>query len=140
MVRARGYLTSVADIEAVSVGSGTRGVPIRVRDVARVGVGPDIRRGVAELDGKGEVVGGIVVMRFGENALRVIDGVKAKLVEVQASLPAGVTIVPTYDRSGLINESIGTLRRTLIEEAVVVSLVIIVFLFHLRSALIPIIT
>jgi copper/silver efflux system protein len=103
-----------------------------------VQVGPDIRRGVAELDGKGEVVGGIVVMRFGENALRVIDRVKAKLKEVQPSLPEGVRIVATYDRSGLINESIGTLRRTLIEEAIVVSLVILAFLFHVRSALVPI--
>src|SRR4029077_15071021 len=98
-----------------------------------------IRRGVAELDGKGEAVGGIVAMRFGENALRVIDGVKAKLREVQSSLPSGVRIVPTYDRSGLIRESINTLRRTLIEEAIVVSIVIIIFLFHFRSALIPII-
>src|SRR5881398_1859535 len=138
MVRGRGYLTSIADIEGVSLGADSRGTPIRVRDVAQVRLGPDIRRGVAELDGKGEVVGGIVVMRFGENALRVIDGVKAKLQEVQRSLPSGVRIVPTYDRSGLISESINTLRRTLIEEAIVVSLVIIIFLFHFRSALIPI--
>src|SRR5213075_1158578 len=107
-------------------------------DVGAVGLGPDLRRGVAELDGKGEVVGGIVVMRFGENALRVIERVKAKLRDLQGALPAGVRIVPTYDRSGLINESIGTLRRTLIEEMVVVSLVILVFLFHVRSALVPI--
>src|SRR5437867_2474070 len=106
MVRGRGYLKSLEDIEDVSLGADPHGVPIRVRDVARVGLGPDIRRGVAELDGKGEVVGGIVVMRFGENALRVIDGVKAKLRDVQASLPAGVTIVPTYDRSRLINPAI----------------------------------
>src|SRR5215472_1737661 len=138
MVRGRGYLRSIADIENVSLGASKRGTPIRVRDVAQVRLGPDIRRGVAELDGKGEAVGGIVVMRFGENALRVIDGVKAKLQDVQASLPPGVRIVPTYDRSGLIGESISTLRHTLIEEAIVVSLVIIVFLFHFRSALIPI--
>ena len=138
MVRGRGYLTSVDDIRKVSLGADARGTPVRVSDVADVQIGPDIRRGVAELDGKGEVVGGIVVMRFGENALRVIDRVKAKLQEIEASLPAGVRVVPTYDRSGLINESIGTLRRTLSEEAVVVSLVIIVFLFHLRSALVPI--
>src|SRR6195256_2586418 len=137
MVRGRGYLTSVADIEAVSVGS-AGGIPIRVRDVARVGLGPDIRRGVAELDGQGEVVGGIVVMRFGENALRVIEGVKAKLQEVQHSMPPGIKIVPTYDRSWLIGESINTLRHTLIEESIVVSIVIIIFLFHFRSALIPI--
>ena len=138
MVRGRGYLTSLDDIAAVSLGADARGTPIRVGDVADVGLGPDIRRGVAELDGKGEVVGGIVVMRFGENALRVIDRVKTKLQEVQGALPAGVRIVPTYDRSGLINESIATLRRTLIEEAIVVSLVILVFLFHFQSALVPI--
>jgi Cu(I)/Ag(I) efflux system membrane protein CusA/SilA len=138
MVRGRGYLTSLDDIASVSLGADARGTPVRVGDVADVSLGPDIRRGVAELDGKGEVVGGIVVMRFGENALRVIDRVKAKLREIQSALPAGVRIIPTYDRSGLINESIGTLRRTLIEEAIVVSLVILVFLFHVRSALVPI--
>ena len=138
MVRGRGYLTSLEDIAAVSLGADARGTPVRVGDVAQVGIGPDLRRGVAELDGKGEVVGGIVVMRFGENALRVIDGVKAKLLEVQEALPEGVRVVPTYDRSGLINESIGTLRRTLIEETVVVSIVIVLFLFHLRSAFVPI--
>src|SRR3989454_137035 len=138
MVRGRGYLKSIADIESVSLGADPRGTSIRVRDVAQVRLGPDIRRGVAELDGKGEVVGGIIVMRFGENALRVIDAVKAKLQEVQTSMPAGVKIVPTYDRSWLIGESINTLQRTLIEEAIVVSIVIIIFLFHFRSALIPI--
>jgi Cu(I)/Ag(I) efflux system membrane protein CusA/SilA len=138
MVRGRGYLTSLDDIAAVSLGADERGTPVRVGDIADVQLGPDLRRGVAEFDGKGEVVGGIVVMRFGENALRVIDRVKAKLQEIQGALPKGVRIIPTYDRSGLINESIGTLRRTLIEEAVVVSLVILVFLFHVRSALVPI--
>jgi len=139
MVRGRGYLTSLDDIQRISLGADTHGTPVRVGDVADVQLGPDIRRGVAELDGKGEVVGGIVVMRFGENALRVIDRVKAKLTELQASLPQGVRVVPAYDRSGLITESIATLRRTLIEEAIVVSLVILVFLFHVRSALVPII-
>ncbi len=138
MVRGRGYLTSLADIEAVSLGADPRGTSIRVRDVAQVRLGPDIRRGVAELDGKGEVVGGIIVMRFGENALKVIESVKAKLQEVQHSLPSGMTIVPTYDRSTLIGDSINTLRHTLIEQSIVVSLVIIIFLFHFRSALIPI--
>ena len=138
MVRGRGYLTSLDDIRRVSLGADARGTPIRVGDVASVQLGPDIRRGVAELDGKGEVVGGIVVMRFGENALRVIARVKDRLTEIQGALPDGVRIVPTYDRSGLINESIATLRRTLIEEAIVVSLVIIIFLFHVRSALVPI--
>jgi copper/silver efflux system protein len=138
MVRGRGYLTSVADIEGVSLGASPSGTPVRVRDVAEVRIGPDIRRGVAELDGKGEAVGGIVVMRFGENALNVIQGVKAKLQEVQHSMPPGIKVVPTYDRSGLIGESINTLRHTLIEESIVVSIVIIIFLFHFRSALIPI--
>jgi Cu(I)/Ag(I) efflux system membrane protein CusA/SilA len=138
MVRGRGYLTSLSDIEGVSLGASAGGTPIRVRDVAKVRIGPDIRRGVAELDGRGEVVGGIIVMRFGENALRVIEGVKAKLREVQSSMPPGVKIVPTYDRSWLIGESINTLRRTLIEESIVVSIVIVIFLFHFRSALIPI--
>ena len=138
MVRGRGYLKSVVDIEQVSLGASENGTPVRVSDVAQVRLGPDIRRGVAELDGKGEVVGGIVVMRFGENALTVIDRVKAKLREVQGAMPAGVKVIPTYDRSGLIDESIDNLRTTLIEEAVVVSLVIVVFLFHFRSALVPI--
>jgi Cu(I)/Ag(I) efflux system membrane protein CusA/SilA len=138
MVRGRGYLKSPEDIAQVSLGADARGTPIRVADVGRVEIGPDLRRGAAELNGEGQVVGGIVVMRFGENALHVIDAVKAKLREMQASLPAGVTIVPTYDRSELINESITTLRHTLIEEVVVVSIVIIIFLFHFRSALVPI--
>ncbi len=138
MVRARGYLQSADDIARVSLGASAAGTPIRVSDVAQVRIGPDMRRGAAELDGEGEVVGGIVVMRFGENALDVIDRVKAKLVEIQGALPEGVRIVPTYDRSWLINESIGTLRTALIEEAVVVSLVILIFLFHVRSALISI--
>ena len=138
MVRGRGYLQSIEDIEKVSLGADQRGTPVRVRDVASVGLGPDIRRGVADLDGRGEVVGGIVVMRFGENALGVIERVKAKLRELESSLPDGVRVVPTYDRSSLIEQSIATLRRTLIEEAVVVSLVILLFLFHARSALVPI--
>ena len=140
MVRGRGYLTSAADIEQVALGADQRGTPIRVADVGDVRLGPDIRRGVAELDGRGEVVGGIVIMRYGENALAVIDRVKAKLREVEGSLPPGVAVVPTYDRSGLIRESIGTLGTTLVEEAIVVSLVIVFFLLHFRSALIPILT
>jgi Cu(I)/Ag(I) efflux system membrane protein CusA/SilA len=140
MVRGRGYLTSVSDIEAISLGADARGTPLRVGDVAHVALGPDIRRGVAELDGRGEAVGGIIVMRFGENAVRVIDAVKAKLREVEASMPTGVRVVPTYDRSWLIGQSISNLRRTLIEEAIVVSIVIALFLFHFRSALVPILT
>jgi len=138
MVRGRGYLTSTDDIGRIAVGVGRGGTPVRVSDIARVRLGPDIRRGVAELDGKGEVVGGIIVMRVNENALDVINRVKDRLLEFQSSMPAGVKIVPTYDRSWLIGESIKTLGRSLIEEAVVVSLVIILFLFHLRSALVPI--
>jgi len=140
MVRGRGYLTSADDIAEIALGADARGTPIRVADVAEVRLGPDIRRGVAELDGRGEVVGGIVIVRYSENALAVIDRVKEKLREVEDALPPGVAVVPTYDRSWLIEESIGTLTRTLIEEAVVVSLVIIIFLFHFRSALIPIVT
>lgn len=138
MVRGRGYLRSAADLEQISLGATPAGTPIRVGDVAKVRVGPDIRRGVAELDGRGEVVGGIVLMRVGENALDVIERVKARLREVEGALPEGVRIVPTYDRSWLIGESIRTLRAALVEEAVVVSLVIVVFLFHFRSALVPI--
>jgi Cu(I)/Ag(I) efflux system membrane protein CusA/SilA len=111
-----------------------------VRQVGTVHLGPDLRRGVAELDGKGETVGGIVIMRYGQNALTVIDGVKRKLRELEASLPEGVKIVPTYDRSGLILDSIKTLREKLIEESVVVALVCLLFLWHVRSALVAILT
>ncbi len=140
MVRGRGYIKSIADIESVPVGSDGRGTPILVRDVARVTLGPDLRRGVAELDGRGEVVGGIVIMRFGENALNVIDRVKERLHDVQKSLPPGVKIVATYDRSELILRSIETLKKTLTEELLIVSAVILVFLWHIPSAMIPILT
>ena len=103
------------------------GTPVYVKNVGTVHLGPDLRRGVAELDGKGEVVGGIVVMRYGENALNVIDGIKKKLEEIKSSLPEGVEIVPTYDRSNLINRSIATLREKLIEESIVVALVCLFF-------------
>jgi copper/silver efflux system protein len=116
------------------------GTPVLIRDLGTVSFGPDIRRGVAEWNGEGETVGGIVVMRFGMNALNVISGVKKKLAELSGSLPPGVEIVTGYDRSGLIEASIDTLKRDLIEEAIIVSLVIIIFLFHFRSALIPILT
>src|SRR5207253_7247638 len=116
------------------------GTPIYLKNVGNVHLGGDIRRGVAELDGRGEVVGGIVVMRYGENALNVIDGVKKKIAEIKPSLPEGVRIVPTYDRSQLIKRSIGTLREKLIEESIVVALVCLVFLWHVRSALVAIIT
>ncbi len=140
MVRGRGYLRSLSDLELVSLGATPSGTPILVRDVADVALGPDLRRGAAELDGDGEVVGGIVIMRFGENALTVIDQVKEKLAELESALPAGVELVTTYDRSELVGESVATLVRALVEEAAVVSLVILLFLFHLRSALIPILT
>ena len=139
MVRGRGYIRSIKDIEMVPVG-GDRGTPVLVRDIASVTVGPDMRRGIAELNGKGEVVGGVVVMRHGENALSLIDRVKQRIKEIEPSLPPGVKIVSTYDRSDLILRSIGTLQEKLIEESVIVSIVIIIFLFHVRSALVAIIT
>src|SRR5207247_885272 len=118
----------------------TQAFPVRVGDVARVTIGPDLRLGIAERDGKGEAVGGVVVMRYGENALRVIDGVKQRIAEIAPALPAGVRIVPTYDRSDLIHGSIKTLWRTLLEESVIVALVCAVFLLHARSALVAIAT
>ena len=116
------------------------GTPVLVRDVATVTFGPDIRRGVSELDGRGEVVGGVVIMRFGENAQKVIERVKAKIAEIEPTLPKGLKIVPTYDRSDLIDRSVDNLKHTLIEELIIVSLVILVFLWHFPSAIIPIIT
>src|ERR1700680_871652 len=139
MIRGLGYLRSLSDLETVPVAS-KNGTAVLIKDLGSVAFGPDIRRGVAEWNGEGETVGGIVVMRYGLNALNVISGVKKKLAEISGSLPPGVEIVSGYDRSGLIQDSINTLKRDLIEEAVIVSLVIIVFLFHLRSALIPILT
>ena len=139
MVRGLGYLRSTSDLENVPVAA-KNGTPVLVRDLGVVTFGPDIRRGVAEWNGEGETVGGIIVMRFGMNALTVIDGVKRKLSEIKASLPPGVEIVSGYDRSGLIQDSIRTLQRDLLEEALIVSFVTIAFLFHFRSALIPILT
>ena len=138
-VRGLGYLKSLADLENVPVAA-KNGTPVLIKDLGVVSFGPDIREGVAEWQGEGETVGGIVVMRYGLNALNVIDGIKKKLAEIKPSLPAGVEIVAGYDRAGLIGESIKTLQRDLIEEAIIVSLVIVMFLFHFRSALIPIIT
>ncbi|MGQ9646825.1 MAG: efflux RND transporter permease subunit [Thermodesulfobacteriota bacterium] len=137
MVRGRGYIKSVEDIQKIVV-SNSRGTPVLVRDVAHVTLGPEIRRGIVELDGKGEVVGGIVVMRFGENALNVINGVKAKIEEIRPGFPEGVKLIATYDRSQLIQLSIRNLQKTLLTEIVVVSLVIIIFLLHFRSAFVPI--
>ncbi len=137
MVRGRGYLRSIADIENIVLKT-AGGTPLRVRDVARVELGPDERRGITEMNGEGEVAGGIVLQRFGANALSVIEGVKAKLAEVAKSLPAGTEILPVYDRSQLIEAAIDTLRHTLVEESIVVSLVCVVFLLHIRSALVAI--
>jgi copper/silver efflux system protein len=140
MVRGLGYLKSVADIENVVVGATKRGTPIRVAELGRVTTGPAVRRGIVDLDGRGDAVGGIVVMRFGENALTTIKRVKAKLAEVEKGLPPGVVVRPVYDRSELIEHSIRTLQEKLLEEAVIVALVCIVFLLHARSALVAIIT
>ena len=139
MIRGLGYLRSLNDLEAVPVAT-KNGTPVLVRDLGTVSFGPDIREGVAEWQGEGETVAGIVVMRDGMNALTVIDGVKKKLAETKSSLPPGVEVVSGYDRSGLIHASIETLQRDLLEEAIIVSVVIILFLFHFRSALIPILT
>ena len=138
-IRGLGYIKSLADLENIPVADHA-GTPVLIRDLGVVSFGPDLREGAADFNGEGEVVGGIVVMRDGENALRVIDGVKQRIAEVQKTLPPGVEIVAGYDRAGLITDSIRTLRRALVEEAIIVSLVIIVFLWHFRSALIPIIT
>jgi Cu(I)/Ag(I) efflux system membrane protein CusA/SilA len=140
MVRGRGYAKSVKDIEQIAVGASPEGAPILVKDLGRVALGPDIRRGVADLDGQGDTVGGIVVMRSGENALAVIERVKAKFEEIKPSLPPGVEIVPTYDRSRLIRESISTLTDALIAALIIVSMVILIFLWHIPSAAVPIIT
>ncbi len=139
MVRGRGYVKSLADLEALVLKS-EGGTPIQVKDVAKVALGPEIRRGVADMDGQGDVVGGIVVMRQGENALNVIERVKAKLAELGPSLPEGVEVVTTYDRSELIGQAIGTVRFKLVEEIVIVSLVILIFLWHIPSAIVPIVT
>ncbi|MEQ8396153.1 CusA/CzcA family heavy metal efflux RND transporter [Thalassobaculum sp.] len=137
MVRGRGYLRSIADIESIVLKT-DRGVPLRLVDVARVEIGPDERRGIAELNGEGEVASGIVLQRFGANALTVIESAKERLAEIAGSLPNGVEIVPVYDRSELILDAIETLKRTLIEESLIVALVCVVFLLHLRSALVAI--
>ena len=140
MVRGRGYIRSLKDIEDIAVGSNSAGTPVFMRDVARVSLGPEMRRGLADLDGRGEVASGIVVVRFGENVLNVLDRVKEKIRDIEPGLPEGVKIVTTYDRSDLIRNSVKTLRDQLIELAVVVSVVCAVFLFHLPSALVAILT
>ncbi|PIQ81991.1 MAG: CusA/CzcA family heavy metal efflux RND transporter [Candidatus Omnitrophica bacterium CG11_big_fil_rev_8_21_14_0_20_64_10] len=139
-VRGRGYIQSTEDIEQIAVGASADGTPVLIKDLARVQIGPDSRRGLAELDGRGETVGGIVIARPGENTLKVIERVKQRLRELEPTLPEGVRVVVAYDRSDLIHRAIDTLREKLAEEMLVVSLVILLFLWHLPSALIPIVT
>ena len=140
MVRASGYLQSLDDFRKIPLMTTEAGVPVRLSDVARVQIGPEMRRGIAEMDGEGEVAGGVIIMRSGKNALETIDAVKAKLEKLKSSLPPGVEIVPTYDRSSLIKRAVENLGQKLIEEFIVVALVCLVFLFHLRSALVAIVS
>ncbi|MHB9071943.1 MAG: efflux RND transporter permease subunit [Desulfobaccales bacterium] len=140
LVRGLGYIKKVADVENIVVRTDKKGTPVQIKHIARVKLGPQLRLGIAEANGEGQVVGGIVVQRFGKNALEVIERVKAKIKEFLPSLPPGVTIVPAYDRSALIERAIETLKGKLIEELVIVSLVCIVFLLHIRSALVAIVT
>src|SRR5204863_656342 len=137
--RGRGYIKGLADLEQIVV-KDERGVPVLLKDVARIELAPDERRGITEMDGEGEVVSGIALQRFGENALSVIRNVKARLAEIAPSLPQGVTVESVYDRSDLISRAIDTLKRTLIEESLIVAFVCVVFLLHVRSALVAIIT
>jgi copper/silver efflux system protein len=140
MVRGRGYARSIKDFEEIVVAASETGTPICLKDIGTVGVGPDFRRGVSDLDGKGEVVSGIVVMRHGQNALNVIDRVKAKLREIEPGLPQGVKVIPIYDRSDLILRAIDNLKSTLVEVIFTVALAILLFLWHIPSAIIPVIT
>ena len=140
VVRGRGYIKNVSDIEKIAVAVSDNGTPILLREVATVRLGPDMRRGLVELNGQGEVVGGIVIMRFGENALTVIERVKAKLKEIEPSMPKGVKVVTVYDRSDLIQESIATANESLLEELIVTGVLIVAFLLHVRSAIVPILT
>ena len=140
MVRASGYLQSLDDFRKIPLTTSEAGIPVRLGDIARIQLGPEMRRGIAELNGEGEVAGGVIVMRSGKNALETIDAVKAKLAGLKSSLPPGVEIVPTYDRSHLIRRAVDNLRDKLIEEFVVVAIVCAIFLFHLRSALVAIVT
>lgn len=140
MVRASGYLQTLDDFRAIPLVTTDAGIPVRLGDLARIQVGPEMRRGIGELDGQGEAVGGVVVMRSGRNALETIDAVKAKLTQLQASLPQGVEIVPTYDRSSLIERAVKNLGVKLLEEFIVVALVCFAFLFHLRSSLVAIVS
>ncbi|MCL4502299.1 MAG: CusA/CzcA family heavy metal efflux RND transporter [Deltaproteobacteria bacterium] len=140
MVRTLGYIKNIQDLENIVVGTDSKGTPILVKDIALVRLGPELRRGIAEGNGQGEVVGGIIVMRFGQNARDVIEGVKEKLQDLKTGLPSGVIIKTAYDRSSLIQRAIDTLKRTILEEIVVVSLVCFIFLLHIRSAIVAIIS
>ncbi len=140
MVRGKGYLRGIRDLARIPVGEDGRGTPVLLKQVANIHLGPELRRGLAELDGRGEVAGGIVIMRYGENALTTIRAVREKLEELKAGLPEGVEIVPTYDRGGLIERAVDNLKGKLIEESIVVSLICLLFLLHARSALVAVIT
>jgi Cu(I)/Ag(I) efflux system membrane protein CusA/SilA len=140
MVRATGYLQSVRNLGNIPLGVTANGTPLLLKNVAEIGIGPQMRRGIADLDGEGETVGGIIVMRFGENAQKTIDGVKAKLEELKAGLPEGVEIIPVYDRSALIERAVKNLWQKLLEEFGVVALVCVLFLFHIRSSLVVIVS
>ncbi|MDP3246698.1 MAG: efflux RND transporter permease subunit, partial [Polaromonas sp.] len=140
MVRASGYLQSLEDFRSVPLMTSAAGVPVRLGDVARIQIGPEMRRGIGELDGEGEATGGVIIMRSGKNALETIAAVKTKLQTLQTSLPKGVEIVPVYDRSGLINRAVDNLTFKLLEEFLVVAVVCFIFLFHLRSAFVAIIS
>jgi copper/silver efflux system protein len=140
MVRATGYLRNEQDLASIPLGVNSNGTPVRLKDVADIGLGPQMRRGIADLNGEGETVGGIVVMRFGENAQSTIDGVKARLAQLQQSLPEGVEVVTVYDRSGLIERAVNNLWQKLAEELLLVALVCMVFLFHVRSSLVAVIS
>ncbi|MBI5816404.1 MAG: efflux RND transporter permease subunit [Nitrospinae bacterium] len=140
MIRSHGYLRTIEDFELIPVGMSDKGIPVRLKDVANIHIGPETRRGVADLDGEGEVTGGIVVMRYGHNALETINRVKARLEELKAGLPSGVELVVTYDRSGLIKRAIDNLVWKLLEESAAVAVVCLLFLFHLRSSLVAVVT
>jgi Cu(I)/Ag(I) efflux system membrane protein CusA/SilA len=140
MVRGLGYIRSIEDLQNIAVAVDTRGTPVRLKDVANVHLGPELRRGLAELDGEGEVAGGVVIMRYGGDALETLHAVRAKLDSLKSGLPAGVEVVPVYDRGALIERAIANLRMTLIEELVLVSLICVIFLLHARSALVAIVT
>ncbi len=140
MVRGLGYIQSVQDLESIAVDADANGTPIYLKDLAHIHLGPDLRRGLADLNGEGEVAGGVVIIRYGANALETINAVKAKLEELKKGLPEGVEIIPVYDRSGLIERAVENLRSNLIEEFIVISLVCMLFLMHVRSAMVAIIT